>query len=62
MNRASPVEMRKALEAAEVYRSAGILFVPMPVFRKGEKIARQVEAYVRLAEAADEAERSSHGY
>ncbi len=31
MNRASPVEIRKALEVANAYAKAGICFVPMPI-------------------------------
>ena len=31
MRRASPVEIRNALEAANAYAKAGILFVPVPV-------------------------------
>ena len=31
MDRPSPVEMRKALEAVEALKRAGILFVPIPV-------------------------------
>lgn len=31
INRASPVELRKALEAAQAMVKAGILFIPIPV-------------------------------
>lgn len=36
MNRASPVDLRKALDAAKAYADAGILFVPLPTFSKEE--------------------------
>lgn len=31
MNKCSPVEMRKNLQAVDMYRNAGIDFVPIPV-------------------------------
>lgn len=31
MDKCSPVDMRKNLEAVEIFRKAGIDFVPMPV-------------------------------
>lgn len=31
MNRASPVDMRKALETVQALKDAGILFVPIPI-------------------------------
>ena len=36
MNRASPSDLRKALQAAKAYTDAGILFVPVPVFSDDE--------------------------
>lgn len=36
MNRASPADLRKALQAAKTYADAGILFVPLPTFSKEE--------------------------
>lgn len=62
MNRASPVEMRQALEAAQAYKAAGILFVAIPVFSEEEKRARVEEAYVRMGQATNEAEYSNHGH
>ena len=56
MNRASPVEMRKALEVVAQMKAAGILFVAIPVVNESqheqlkkmlndalEEIARQCE-------------------
>ena len=34
MNRARPVDMRKALEIVQVLKDAGILFVPIPVLNE----------------------------
>lgn len=50
MNRASPVDLRKALEAAHAYAKAGILFVPMPVFTEEEQRTRVQEASDRLTQ------------
>tara|TARA_R110002012_G_scaffold321621_1_gene550149 strand:- start:2803 stop:2991 length:189 start_codon:yes stop_codon:yes gene_type:complete len=62
MNRASPVEMRQALETVQAYKAAGILFVAMPVFSEEEKRARVEEAYVRMGKAENETEYSHHGH
>lgn len=50
MNKASPVDLRKALEVAQVLARAGILFVPMPVNGQDqdELIQRNEEAQMRL--------------
>ena len=34
MNRARPVDMRKALETVQALKDAGILFVPIPVLNE----------------------------
>lgn len=62
MNRASPVEMRQALESVQAYKAAGILFVAMPVFSEEEKRVRVEEAYVRMGQAVNEAEYSQNGH
>lgn len=56
MNRASPVQLRKALESAKAMAMAGIMFVPMPVADEDEKIRRVNEAYDRLGQMAQASE------
>ena len=45
MNRASPVEMRKALEMVNMLKMSGILFVPIPVINEKDhnELAKQAE-------------------
>ncbi|MDP3440979.1 MAG: DUF1382 family protein [Azonexus sp.] len=57
MNRAHPVDLRKAIAVANVYVKTGILFVPMPVFSKEEQAARVEEAADILDRVAIEAEK-----
>ncbi|PAU73306.1 DUF1382 family protein [Vreelandella alkaliphila] len=52
MNKASPVELRKALLVAKAYADAGIQFVPMPVFSEEEKSNLIKEADERLEKEA----------
>jgi hypothetical protein len=56
MQKASPVEMRKALMAVDVYRKAGVLFVPMPVFDNDQYREAGIEAQRRLDDAVKKAE------
>ncbi len=56
MIRATAVEMRKALEAVEVLRRAGVLFVPMPARTEQEYSQLMEQALQRLEDAAQEAE------
>lgn len=61
MNRASPVDMRKALAMANQMTQAGLLFVPMPVASPEEFAYLARKAHERLgqiAQAAEEAEKS----
>lgn len=61
MNRASPVDMRKALAMANQMSQAGLLFVPMPVASPEEFAAMARLAHERLgeiAQAAEEAEQT----
>jgi len=56
MNRASPAEIRRALEAASAYSKAGILFVPIPVLDAAdhtaliEQAAAKIEKMVEMCE------------
>ena len=54
MNRASPVEMRKALEIVEAFKRAGVLFVAMPVRNDAEHAESIAEMQRRLDEIASE--------
>ncbi|MHA7114660.1 DUF1382 family protein [Pseudomonas promysalinigenes] len=57
MMRATPVSMRRALEAARTYAEHGILFVPMPVFNEADQadLVRQVdERLERMAKELDQ--------
>ena len=57
MNRASPVDMRKALEIVQALKDAGILFVPIPVLNE----AQQVHLNKILHDALMEIERVCKG-
>lgn len=48
MNRASPVELRKAMAAATAYTKAGILFVAVPVLNEDDQIELIESVDVRL--------------
>ncbi len=57
MNRASPVELRKCLEAARMLAEIGIRFVPMPVESDAEHEALSrafIQKMERLATKAEE--------
>ncbi|MNZ97401.1 hypothetical protein D3C78_1166370 [compost metagenome] len=56
MNRASPVDMRAALEAAHTMVKAGILFVPMPIMGVADHAALQAEMINRLNRLEQQAE------
>jgi hypothetical protein len=59
MNRASPVELRKAMEIARVLTTAGILFVAIPVMDEQDhaelvfKLSRRLEKMESDAVAAE---------
>lgn len=54
MNRARPVDLRKALEVANTYVKAGILFVCVPVMDKSDHSDLMHLARQRLGKLADE--------
>lgn len=56
ITRASPVELRKALQLANIFVRAGIRFVPMPVLDDAEhdRLAAECMAKLDQIEAAAE--------
>lgn len=54
--RANPVEMRKALQAVDTLKMAGLLFVPMPVLNEEDGMKLLAEMMQRLETAIQEAE------
>jgi hypothetical protein len=56
MNRASPVDLRKAAEAANTYIKAGVLFVPMPVLSAADHAELVAQANTRLDQIIRETE------
>lgn len=56
MQKASPVDMRKALEVVDVYRKAGMLFVAMPVLDAADHESLKLQSQHRLEQIIDEAE------
>ena len=61
MNRASPVDLRKSLEAAHMLASIGIRFVPIPVATEEEFQELSVELSRKLEQMAVEAEKREGG-
>lgn len=57
MNRASPVDLRKCLEAAHGLAHIGIRFVPIPVATEEEFQALSAELSRKLEQMAVEAEK-----
>lgn len=53
IERASPVQLRKALEVANLFAKMGIAFVPMPVFSNEEYDTLAQQAMGRLDEIAN---------
>ncbi|OMP92706.1 DUF1382 family protein [Raoultella terrigena] len=61
MNRASPVDLRKCLEAANGLAHIGIRFVPIPVATEEEFQSLSAELSRKLELMAIEAEKSEGG-
>jgi hypothetical protein len=59
MNRASPVDLRKAIDAANTYVKAGLLFVPMPVLSGDDYLKLVEESQQRLETLCQQAEGQS---
>ena len=55
MNRANPVELRKALELAHAFVLAGIDFVPIPVVDQDDKNELAMDLQRRLEQIEKEA-------
>ncbi|HID8807170.1 DUF1382 family protein [Enterobacter roggenkampii] len=61
MNKASPVDLRKCLETAQMLAQAGIRFVPIPVESEEEFQTLATELSLRLEQMAVEAEKNEGG-
>lgn len=56
MNRASPIDLRKALEMVNAMVKAGILFVPMPALSDADHANLVAQVADRLEQIAQEVE------
>lgn len=56
MERASPADLRTAIEAANALMCAGIMFVPMPIISAADAEELKAKAYARLEAMEREAE------
>lgn len=56
MERASPVELRKAIDMANALVEAGLSFVPVPVLDDADREALVAQAMARMDILASEAE------
>ena len=57
MNRASPVDLRRALEMAHSLAKAGVVFVPVPVLSNEDKAILVRDAYMRITQIEKETEK-----
>jgi hypothetical protein len=63
LERASPVQLRKALELANLFVKMGVNFVPVPVASDEEQhelVSQALDKLAELEKAADEAEGNSN--
>lgn len=60
MNRASPIDLRKAADTAGVYVKAGLLFVPMPVLSEADHTDLLRQAHTRLGQLIEAAKEVGH--
>lgn len=56
MNRANVADLRKQIEAANLYTKHGVLFVPMPVLNPDDYQALIQQADQRLGQLCEESE------
>ena len=56
MNRAKPVDMRKALETVQALKDAGILFVPIPIMSEAQHEQLKMMFNAALAEIEKQCE------
>jgi len=60
MNKASPVDMRKCLEAVESLKKAGIYFVPIPILSERDKQRQLMRLGIRLQKLSELADQLEH--
>lgn len=56
MNRASPVDLRRELSAAQVLARTGILFVPIPVLNEDDHAALRADVIKRMEQIIETTE------
>lgn len=61
LERASPAQLRKALELANVFVKMGVNFVPVPVSNEAEQVELVQQALEKLKEMEQQAEGADHG-
>lgn len=61
LERASPAQLRKALELANVFVKMGVNFVPVPVSNEAELVELVQKSFEKLKEMERQAEGADHG-